>query len=244
MQDNNSPSYSASTLTMAAEKPPPESNASTDKELPPGPIVFVIGPPGSGKGTLCSRICQQIPGSFRHLSVGDHLRELCNAAASETQPGETGGQVDGRLPPEEIAKYVQRSKLLPPETIVPLLKEKLLDGQSSSGPGWLIDGFPRDIETALAFEKEVKAPVHVILLHCDSLFAKDRFIGRRRNTTDDEELFDKRFKEYDEKLLAIHDHYRGIVTNVTTNGSKDESWGSLVQAVRTLPEFRGLRMFG
>lgn len=64
---------------------------------------------------------------------------------------------------------------------------------------------------------QVKGPVRVILLHCDSLFAKDRFIGRRRNTTDDKELFDKRFKEYDEKLLAIHDHYRGIVTNVSVN---------------------------
>lgn len=144
---------------MAAEKPPPESKAPTDKKLPPGPIVFVIGPPGSGKGTLCSRICQQIPDSFRHPSVGDYLRELCNAAASETRPGETGGQVDGRLPPEEIAKHVQKSKLLPPETIVPLIKEKLLDGQSSSSPGWLIDGFPRDIETARAFEKEVGGPL-------------------------------------------------------------------------------------
>lgn len=146
---------------MATENPTPEINAPTDKELPPGPIVFVIGPPGSGKGTLCSRICQQIPGSFRHLSVGDYLRELCNAAASEAQPGETRGQGDGRLPLDEIATYVQKSKLLPPETIVPLLKEKLLDGQSSSSPGWLIDGFPRDIETALAFEKEAGGPLIV-----------------------------------------------------------------------------------
>ncbi|KAG6355317.1 hypothetical protein INS49_003278 [Diaporthe citri] len=229
---------------MATEKPPLESNASTDQEIPPGPIVFVIGPPGSGKSTLCSRICQQIPGSFRHLSVGDYLRQLCNANASETQPGEVSAQADGRLPPEEVAKYVQKSKLLPPETIVPLIKEKLLDGQSSSSPGWLIDGFPRDIETALAFEKEVKAPSRVILLHCYVDFAKERFVRRRRNSTDDDELFDKRWNEYDEKLLAIHGHYRGIVTNVDTKGTKDESWGNLVQAVRSLPEFQGLRMFG
>lgn len=31
---------------------------------------------------------------------------------------------------------------------------------------------------------------------------------------------------------------------VYTDGTKDESWGNLVQAVRTLPEFKGLRMFG
>lgn len=144
---------------MAAEKAPPEGSAPADKELPPGPIVFVIGAPGSGKGTLCSRICQQIPGSFRHISVGDYLRELCNTTGSDAQPHGASGQGDGRLPPEEIAKHIQESRLLPPSTIIPLLKEKLLDGQSSSSPGWLIDGFPRDMETALAFQKEAGGPI-------------------------------------------------------------------------------------
>lgn len=64
---------------------------------------------------------------------------------------------------------------------------------------------------------QVKAPLHVILLHCNSHFAKDRFVKRRRNCTDDKELFDKRYEEYDEKLPAIFDHYRDIVTHVSVN---------------------------
>lgn len=136
---------------MATEMPPPaRPSASTGKELRPGPIVFVIGPPGSGKGTLCSHLCNQIPDSFRHLSVGDYLREFCSSFDPEALSERIGS-----IPNKEIVKYVQESKLLPPDTIVPLIKQKLLEGQSSPSPGWLIDGFPRDIETARAFEKEV-----------------------------------------------------------------------------------------
>lgn len=151
---------------MATQQAPPDSTTATDKELPPGPIVFVIGPPAGGKGTLCSRLCQQIPDSFAHLSVGDYLRELCNAPPPEDPPADESQHqdpppqprltVDGRLPREKIAEYLQDSRLLPPDTIVPLIKEKLLEGQSSARRGWIIDGFPRDIETARAFEKEVR----------------------------------------------------------------------------------------
>lgn len=35
-----------------------------------------------------------------------------------------------------------------------------------------------------------------------------------------------------------------VKRQVYTNGTRDESWGNLVQAVRTLPEFEGLHMFG
>lgn len=136
---------------MATDKPPFESpSASTDKKLSPGPIVFVIGPPASGKGTLCSRLCKQIPDSFRHLSVGDYLREFCSSFDPEAL-----SERIGQLPNKEIVKYVQESRLLPPGTIIPLIKQKMLEGQSSPSTGWLIDGFPRDIQTALAFEKEV-----------------------------------------------------------------------------------------
>lgn len=136
---------------MATEMPPPERPSFLiDKKPPPGPIVFVIGPPASGKGTLCSHLCKQIPDNFRHLSVGDYLGEFCSSFDPEALSERIGS-----LPNKEIVKYVQESRLLPPDSIIPLIKQKLLEGQSSSSPGWLIDGFPRDIETARAFEKEV-----------------------------------------------------------------------------------------
>lgn len=37
--------------------------------------IFLFGGPGSGKGTQCSKILENFPGKFYHLSTGSLLRE-------------------------------------------------------------------------------------------------------------------------------------------------------------------------
>ena len=37
-------------------------------------IVFVLGPPGTGKGTLCKKFTSEH--KYFHISVGDYLRVL------------------------------------------------------------------------------------------------------------------------------------------------------------------------
>jgi len=44
-------------------------------------IVFVLGPPGAGKGTQCEKISQNF--GYVHLSAGDLLREERNREGSE-----------------------------------------------------------------------------------------------------------------------------------------------------------------
>lgn len=51
-------SFSLNSFTMSSEKPK---------------IVFVLGAPGAGKGTQCSKIVEEF--GFVHLSAGDLLRE-------------------------------------------------------------------------------------------------------------------------------------------------------------------------
>ncbi|GBM82166.1 Adenylate kinase isoenzyme 1 [Araneus ventricosus] len=43
------------------------------------PVIFVIGGPGSGKGTQCERIVQKY--GFTHLSTGDLLRDEVNSGS-------------------------------------------------------------------------------------------------------------------------------------------------------------------
>lgn len=137
--------------------PPPGSSSGSTAIKPAalGPIIFVLGAPGSGKGTLCSRVVEQLPDSFRHLSVGDYLRELRSNGGFERLLQRSDVHGNGALSSEEVEIYLQENKLLPPDTIIPLIKYKLLNESSPPGIGWLIDGFPRDIETARTFEKKV-----------------------------------------------------------------------------------------
>lgn len=139
-------------------KDPPLAKAPLIKKSPLGPVIFIIGPPGSGKGTLCSRICAEFPGRFKHLSVGDFLREkFCNHALppeDSSSPSSPPASDPGCLTPYEIAEYVREGRLLPPKTLIPLLKDKMVAEDPSRSMCWLLDGFPRDLKTAIVFENE------------------------------------------------------------------------------------------
>lgn len=110
-------------------------------------IVFVLGPPGCGKGTLCQRVVgsPNLPAAhYTHLSLGDHLRALGKLDAKDQK----GANVDYDM----IREHIQENKLLPADVLTPVLEHKLGEQFSTT---WLIDGFPRNMETAVAFEKTV-----------------------------------------------------------------------------------------
>ena len=107
-------------------------------------VYFVIGAPGAGKGTLCARIAQDFP--IYHLSVGDYLRAICLGQHSYEDPSEYIGQVN---------EYLQRRELLPPGVIVPILLHKIQLEHERVETAFLIDGFPRDKDSAILFEREV-----------------------------------------------------------------------------------------
>lgn len=61
-----------------------DASASSPSERPK--VVFVMGGPGSGKGTQCSKIVENF--GLKHLSTGDLLRE------ERTKGGELGEELD------------------------------------------------------------------------------------------------------------------------------------------------------
>ncbi|KAI1773280.1 P-loop containing nucleoside triphosphate hydrolase protein [Hypoxylon cercidicola] len=183
-------------------------------------IVFVLGPPGSGKGTLCKHAVSQLDmsgfgQSYHHLSVGDYLRELC---APEAQSETTGFNYS------KIREHLRESKLLPSSVLIPVLEHKVSPSPNSDSAStvWLIDGFPRNIETALAFEEKIGQPIKVIVLECTRDTAKHRFLSRGREKSDDEERFERRYDEYVENMKEIRERYKGITETVNVAGTREE----------------------
>jgi adenylate kinase len=93
-----------------------------------GRRFIIIGPPGSGKGTLAVRVAGKL--GLRHLSTGDLLRE---AVANKTEIG------------RKAETYMNRGALVPDEIIVDLLRENL---EEHGFDGWILDGFPRTLHQA------------------------------------------------------------------------------------------------
>eukprot|EP01015_Nassula_variabilis_P014092 TRINITY_DN2161_c0_g1_i4.p1 TRINITY_DN2161_c0_g1~~TRINITY_DN2161_c0_g1_i4.p1 ORF type:complete len:163 (-),score=35.51 TRINITY_DN2161_c0_g1_i4:14-502(-) len=91
-------------------------------------VVFVLGGPGSGKGTQCELIVKNF--GFKHLSAGDLLREERKSGSQQA---------------ELIEDYIRNGKIVPSEITVQLL-EKAMQKHGWENGKFLIDGFPRNEE--------------------------------------------------------------------------------------------------
>ena len=74
----------------------------TADRLPPGTkIIFVLGGPGSGKGTQCERIVAKY--KLKHLSAGDLLRAEVKSGSPTGQELESVMK-EGKLVPKEVSQ--------------------------------------------------------------------------------------------------------------------------------------------
>ncbi len=112
-------------------------------------IIFILGAPGAGKGTLSKRFGQAQ--QYYHLSVGDYLRALRNSFPAPS-PDELGG-----LTQEELRTNLKARNLIPASQIVAIIGEKMQQEQGRGFFKFVIDGFPRSDDSAKAFEQLVRS---------------------------------------------------------------------------------------
>lgn len=98
-------------------------------------VVFVLGGPGSGKGTQSAKLVSDF--GFVHLSAGDLLREEVNS-----------GSKNGDM----IATMIKNGEIVPSVVTVNLLKTAI---EKSGKDRFLVDGFPRNEENNSSWEDNV-----------------------------------------------------------------------------------------
>ena len=126
--------------------------------------IILMGPPGTGKGTLAKQLKQAL--NLVHISTGDMFRENIK-----------GGTKLGLL----AKSYIDNGHLVPDEVTIDMLKDRL--AQDDCKNGFLLDGFPRTLPQAEALErlsKEIDRPIEVVVnLDCDNQELIRRISGRR-----------------------------------------------------------------
>ncbi|KAL9818774.1 putative UMP-CMP kinase 2 [Arabidopsis thaliana] len=129
-------------------------------------ITFVLGGPGSGKGTQCEKIVETF--GLQHLSAGDLLRR---EIAMHTENGAM------------ILNLIKDGKIVPSEVTVKLIQKEL---ESSDNRKFLIDGFPRTEENRVAFERIIRADPDVVLFFdCPEEEMVKRVLNRNQGRIDD-----------------------------------------------------------
>ena len=100
-------------------------------------FVF-LGAPGAGKGTQASVIAEKY--GFAHVSTGDIFRENIR---NETELG------------LKVKALMDEGKLCPDDLTLELVKDRI--SQDDCSKGIILDGFPRTIAQAEAFEAALEA---------------------------------------------------------------------------------------
>merc|ERR1712086_288481 len=143
-------------------------------------LIFVLGGPGSGKGTQCAKIAEDY--GFVHMSAGDLLRD-------EIQQGTKDGSM--------IAQMIREGKIVPHEITIRLLQKAL--HRSPDKHKFLIDGFPRALGQAQAFEEMVGRAKMVLFFDAPDDVLTQRMLTRGQTsgrTDDNQEAIQKRLVTY------------------------------------------------
>lgn len=127
--------------------------------------IFINGPPGAGKTTLCKLLSAEL--RLEHLSTGDLLKDNI---AQRTELG-------------RVAKQCIASKaLVPDHVVVDMVAEKVLDC-TLRGQGWVLDGFPRTVDQCAALRRKMISPSVVLVLELSERACTQRITGRRFDNT-------------------------------------------------------------
>jgi len=117
--------------------------------------LIIMGPPGSGKGTVAERLAQDF--KLKQISPGAILRE-------EVKKNTSIGQ--------QIKTTMERGNLVPNKFVVELVKLEI--GKSKN---FILDGFPRSLDQAKEIN-DIKIDL-VIYLDVPDKVLIERFQGRR-----------------------------------------------------------------
>ena len=164
--------------------------------------LLFLGPPGAGKGTQASVLCQNQ--ELLHLSTGDLLR----AEVKEATPLGI-----------EAAEIMDKGGLVSDALVLSIVEKRLI----AHTQGWLLDGFPRTLVQAEALQvllKKINQPIErvlVIEVKIDLLI--QRLLDRGRSD-DNETVIRHRLEVYQDKTSPLVDYYnkQGLVELVDGDG--------------------------
>jgi UMP-CMP kinase len=184
-------------------------------------VVFVLGGPGVGKGTQCTKLVDEF--DFVHISAGDLLRD------ERQRKGSPYGEL--------IEHYIREGKIVPHEITISLILNVM-----KSNPGknrFLIDGFPRNIDQGIEFETLVCPSKMVLFFECGEEEMLKRLMVRSQSsgrTDDNMESIKKRFRTFQDSTMPVREFYNelGKLRAVNCVGNVEDVYERTKKAVHEL----------
>jgi UMP-CMP kinase len=178
---------------------------------PKANVIFVLGGPGTGKGTMCGIAESQL--GWTHLSIGDLLRGELQA----------GGPTSAT-----IEEFIAAGKLVPNQITVTLLKDAMEKVTRTTGRNnFLLDGFPRSMANLEGwydnFGREAELP-KMLYFECPyavlekRILIRAKYSGRRDDNIESMKL---RFDTFNVETLPIVELFKSKNKCVEVDTSQD-----------------------
>lgn len=206
------------------------------------PRILILGAPGAGKGTQSARIADHF--GVDHVTTGDALRSNKEMDISHLD-------VEYDTPRE----YMDRGELVP-DTVV----NEIVDEALSKASGFVLDGYPRNLEQVDALAEMTDLDV-VLSLDVDDEELVHRITGRRmdpetgdiyhleynppedpavedrlvQRDDDTEETVRERLRVYRENTKPVIDHYEeaGRLVRIDGDQRPDRVWDDVREAIES-----------
>ena len=173
-------------------------------------VVFVIGGPGSGKGTICKKLVEEF--KYIHLSTGDILRKVVKEK-----------KIIGW---EEIERTMKNGDLVPSDQLLSFCKIIIA---SSIEKKILFDGFPRNQENLDEWNKTMTDFADIkgcLYLECKDNVMIERALNRNEGRDDDiEQTIKRRIYSFRNETLPVIKYFNKIdllIEVSTTTKTADE----------------------
>ncbi|KAI4881840.1 hypothetical protein NFI96_013462 [Prochilodus magdalenae] len=189
-----------------------------EEKIKDAKIIFVVGGPGSGKGTQCEKVVTKY--GYTHLSSGDLLR-------AEVASGSERGK--------QLQAIMQKGELVPLDTVLDMIKDAMI-AKADVSKGYLIDGYPREVKQGEEFEKKIGAPCLLLYIDARPETMVSRLMKRGETSgraDDNEETIKKRLDLYykaTEPVIAFYES-RGIVRKINSELAVDDVFAEVSKAI-------------
>jgi len=174
-------------------------------------VVFVLGGPGAGKGTMCELAELQL--NWAHLSSGELIRAQYEAG---------GDAIKG------MEAHLAAGNLAPSDMVVTLLKNAMERITRTTGKtNFLLDGFPRSSENIeawyAAFGRDAELP-KMLYFECPYPELEKRILGRAKysgRSDDNVESLKLRYDTFKAKSLPMVEHFKALGKCIEVDTSRD-----------------------
>jgi adenylate kinase len=178
--------------------------------------LVIVGPPGSGKGTICNKIINEY--NYKLISAGDLLRE---EKASGSELG------------KEIASIIDDGNLVPDGMITKIILNELKK-PIKHGTFYLIDGYPRTNNQGLSLDRmlNIKKVIWINVSE-ETTIKRNLKRGETSNRPDDSsvDVIKKRIKNYNEDSAPLKNFYKKRIIEIDGEGTVDEVYHELIKSI-------------